>query len=256
MPDTCVLDQLRQASPLVSVGILTADLMSLGSELRLMESAGVKLLHIDVMDGCFCPMMTVGPPFIKAMKTPLLKDVHLMVQDPLEKIGGFIAAGSDLITVHVESCRNAHRVLQVLGGMTNVNDAGRGILRGIALSPGTPVETIVPLMDEIEAVFLLAVNPGWKGQKFIPSIKAKLAQVMRMVHGVRKDILVGVDGGITRDNVKDVARTGADIIVTGSAVFDGKAPLENARFMINAVNEATKASEGCDAADVSRERRP
>ena len=235
-----LLSQLRKASPLISVGILTADLMSLGSELKLMEDAGVKLLHVDVMDGCFCPTMTVGPGFIKAVKTSLLKDIHLMIEEPLDKLESYIAAGADMITVHVESCRHIHRVLQKLGETTNANDSERGILRGIALNPGTPLEVIPPLFDEVDMVFLLAVNPGWKGQKFIPSTESRLKRLRQMIHDAGKDILVGIDGGITRDNIAGVARMGADIIVTGSAVFDGKAPRENAKFMMGAVMEALR----------------
>ena len=238
MPGKPLLEQIREASPLISVGILTADLMSLGSELKIMDTAGVKLLHVDVMDGCFCPMMTVGPGFIKAVKTPLLKDIHLMIEDPLDKLESYVAAGADMITVHVESCRHIHRVLQKLGKMANMNDSGRGILRGIALNPGTPLEVITPLIDEVEMVFLLAVNPGWSGQKFIPSTEGRLSRLSTMLSDAKKDILIGVDGGITRDNIADVARMDADIIVTGSAVFDGKTPLENAKFMISTVNDA------------------
>ena len=237
-----LLGQLREASPLISVGILTADLMSLGSELKLMENAGVKLLHVDVMDGCFCPMMTVGPGLIKAMKTPLLKDIHLLIEDPLNKLESYVAAGADMITVHVESCRHIHRVLQKLGEMTNANDSNRGILRGIALNPGTPLEVITPLIDELEMVFLLAVNPGWSGQKFIPAAQDRLKRLRQMIDDAKKDVLVGVDGGITRNNIVNVARMDVDIIVTGSAVFDGKTPLKNAKFMINAVKDAEKIS--------------
>lgn len=242
MPGKYLLGQLGESSPLISVGILTADLMSLGSELRLMEKAGIKLLHVDVMDGCFCPMMTVGPGFIKAIKTPLLKDIHLLINEPLEKLGGYVAAGADMITVHVESCLHIHRVLQTLGDMTNINDPARGILRGIALNPGTPLEVLKPLMDEVEMIFLLAVNPGWSGQKFISSTEVRLRQLINMIREADKDILIGVDGGITRDNIGDAARMGADIIVTGSAVFDGRTPLENARFMVNALKNAAKTS--------------
>jgi ribulose-phosphate 3-epimerase len=236
MPDRPLLEQIRKAAPLISVGILTADLMSLGSELNLMEAAGVKLLHVDVMDGCFCPMMTVGPSFIKALKTPLLKDVHLMIEEPLDKLESYVAAGADMITIHVESCRHVHRVLQKLGEFTNANDPNRGILRGIALNPGTPLEALTPFIDEVEMVFLLAVNPGWGGQKFIPSTESRLSQVRKILSDAKKDILIGVDGGITRNNIADIARMEVDIIVTGSAVFDGKTPLENAKFMINTVN--------------------
>ncbi len=216
--------------------------MSLGSELKLMEDAGVKLLHVDVMDGCFCPTMTVGPVFVRAVKTSLLKDVHLLIDEPLNKLESYIAAGADMITVQVESCRHIHRVLQALGEMTNANDSNRGILRGIALNPGTPLDVIAPLMDELEMVFLLAVNPGWSGQKFIPSTRLRLSQLKEMIRAAGKNILVGVDGGVTRNNIAEVARMDVDIIVTGSAVFDGKAPLENARFMLSAVSNAVRPS--------------
>jgi len=238
MSGKAIFDEIKQACPLVSVGVLTADLMNLGAELKLMETAGVKLLHVDVMDGCFCPMMTVGPCFIKAIKTPLYKDVHLMIEEPLSKIESYVSAGADMVTVHVESSRYVHRVLQVLGTMTNANDPDRGILRGIALNPGTPLEIIAPLIDEVEMIFLLAVNPGWGGQRFIPSTSDRIVQVRQMLRKSKKDVLIGVDGGIKRDNIADVARMGADIIVTGSAVFDGKSPLENAQFMINAAMNA------------------
>ncbi len=240
MRSKALLDELHETSPHISVGILTADLMSLGSELKLMENAGVKLLHVDVMDGCFCPMMTVGPVLIKAIKTSLLKDIHLIIDDPLNKLESYVAAGADMITVHVESCRHIHRVLQKLGELTNANDPNRGILRGIALNPGTPLEVITPLIGELEMVFLLAVNPGWSGQKFIPSTRSRLGQLKQMISNAKKNILVGIDGGITRDNIADIARMGADIIVTGSAVFDGKAPEENAKFMLENMARAVK----------------
>jgi ribulose-phosphate 3-epimerase len=230
-----VLTRLREMVPTVSVGMLIADLLSLRSELGLLEQSGVQLLHLDVMDGCFVPPMTFGPPLIKAMKTQLLKDVHLMVQDPLQKAADYVAAGADLLTVHVESSSHIHRVLQVLGKTANVNDPQAGIVRGIALNPGTPVETIEPLLEEVDIVFLLAINPGWGGQKFLSSTPRRIGQVRDMAARLKRSVLIGVDGGVTRDNIGQVARMGADIIVTGSAVFDGKDPAGNARFMLNAV---------------------
>jgi ribulose-phosphate 3-epimerase len=234
-----LFDELRRASPLISVGILTADLMSMGSELKLLESAGVKLLHVDVMDGCFCPMMTVGPVLIKSMKTSLLKDVHLLIDEPLNKLESYVAAGADMVTVHAESCRHIHRVFQRLRQMGNVNDPQRGILRGVALNPGTPLEVLTPLMEELEMIFLLAVNPGWGGQKFIDSTRSRLGQVKQMILDSDRDILLGVDGGVTRDNIGNVAGMGVDIIVTGSAVFDGKtSAAKNAKFMLDKTAEA------------------
>lgn len=236
MPDQPTTAQLlRAASPTLSVGILTANLLSLGSELAVLERAAVKLAHIDVMDGCFCPMMTVGPPFIKALKTPLLKDAHLMINEPLEKVADYVAAGADIITVHPEACSHPHRVLQYMRSLTNANDAARGIVRGAALNPGTALEVLEPLMDDLEMILLLAVNPGWGGQKFIPSTMGRIAKTQKLIADSGRDIVLGVDGGITRANVAEIVKTGVDLIVTGSAVFDGKAAEENARFMLEAL---------------------
>lgn len=227
-----LVDRLRAAAPQISVGVLTADWLTLGSQLQLLESAGVDLLHFDVMDGVFCPMLTMGAPVVAGLKTSLLKDVHLMIEDPLSKLESFVAAGADIVTVHVESTRHIHRVLQALGKMTNVNDPNRGIVRGIAVNPGTPLEAIEPLIGEFEMVLVLAVNPGWGGQKFIAST---CERVKRLRERLGDTALICVDGGVTRDNIENIGRMGADIIVTGSAVFDGKAPLQNARHMMDAL---------------------
>lgn len=221
--------------------MLTANLLALGSELALLERAGVKLVHIDVMDGCFCPMMTVGPPFIKALKTPLLKDAHLMIDEPLEKLADYVAAGADIITIHPEACSHPHRVLQHMRSLTNANDAARGIVRGAALNPGTPLEVLEPLLDELDFVLLLAVNPGWGGQKLIPATFKRIVRAKRIIADSGREILLGVDGGITKANIAEVARTGVDLIVTGSAVFDRKTPEENARFMLEAVKTGVRS---------------
>ena len=235
--------QLRSQAPLITVGVLTADMMSLRSELDSIEAAGVKLLHFDVMDGRFCPPLTFGPAFVKAIRTDMLKDVHLMVEKPLDKIEAFVAAGADIVTINVESTRHSHRALQLLGQMENANDPTRGIVRGVVLNPGTSLETIRPLMDDLDIVFLLAVNPGWGGQKFIPATEAKLSRLIDMVAQSGRDILVGIDGGINKGNIAEVAKMGAEVIVTGSAVFDGKAPAEsakNAKFMMDAIHSSAK----------------
>lgn len=232
MPRSALVDQLRASAPQLSVGVLTADWMSLGSQVRQLEEAGIGLLHFDVMDGCFCPMLTMGAPVVAGLKTPLLKDTHLMIDEPLTKVGGFVAAGADIITIHAESTKHPHRVLQALAKMTNANYPERGLIRGVALNPGTPLESIDPLLDELELVVLLAVNPGWGGQKFIESTRERLK---RLRQKVGDEVLISVDGGITRDNVSEIARMGAHIIVTGSAVFDSRSPLDNARYMIEAI---------------------
>jgi ribulose-phosphate 3-epimerase len=236
-----VFELLRDSSPVISVGILTADLLSLGSELALLERAGVKVAHVDVMDGCFCPMMTVGPPLIKALRTSLLKDVHLMIDEPLTKVSDYVAAGADIITIHGEGCSHIHRVLQQMGMMKNANDPLRGFVREVALNHGTPLEVLEPLLDELELILILAVNPGWSGQKLIPSAKARVERAKRMIARSSREILLGIDGGITRDNIAEVAAMGVDLIVTGSAVFDGKAPEANAKFMLEAVKKGARS---------------
>ena len=226
----------------LTIGVNTADLANLAGEVRILEDAGAEIVHIDVMDGVFCPMTTVGPPFIKAIRTPLLKDAHLMIVEPLEKVADYVAAGADIITIQVESTRHPHRVLQVLGKAENANDPTRGIIRGVALNPGTPVVAIEPLLDELEYVLILAVNPGWGGQKFIESTERRLAEAKALVKRSGRPIMIGADGGITRDNIARVAAMGPNLIVTGSAVFDGKAPAENARYMLDQVRAITTRS--------------
>jgi ribulose-phosphate 3-epimerase len=230
------LARVRSLCPTVSVGILTADLMSLGSELEMLERVAVGIIHIDVMDGCFCPQLTVGPWYVKALRTPLLKDVHLMLREPLYKLADFAAAGADIITVHVEAAVHIHRVLQRLATLEHTAGDGRGIVRGLALNPGTPLEWLAaPLLEQVDIISLLAVDPGWSGQKFAPTTFGRLARVKELIRESGRDILVCVDGGITRDNIAEVAAAGADLIAAGSAVFDGKEQEANARLVVEAV---------------------
>ena len=240
-PAVPLAQRVRTVSPALSVGILTADLTALGAALRVLEQAGAPFVHFDVMDGRFCPMHTFGPPIVKACRTSLIKDVHLLIEEPLDKLESFVAAGADMITLHLEACRHPHRALQALRTMTNANDSARGILRGVALNPGTPVESVQPLLDETDMVFLLAVNPGWGGQKFIDATGRRMERLRELICQSQRDILMGLDGGITKDNVGDAVRMGADIIVTGSAVFDGKDAAANYRQMAQTVREARKA---------------
>jgi ribulose-phosphate 3-epimerase len=228
------LERLLSLRPAVSVGLLTADLLSLGSELSVLDRAGIGVVHVDVMDGVFTPVMTVGPPFVKALRTPLMKDVHLMIRDPLATLADYVAAGADMITVHQESCTHIHRVLQALGTMTHAADPSLGIVRGVALNPGTPLEAIEPLLPEMDMLLLLAVNPGWGGQKFIPATFDRMARAKSMIAASGRPIVLGVDGGVTRQNVAAIVAAGAELVVTGSAVFDGKAAAANAAFMLQA----------------------
>jgi ribulose-phosphate 3-epimerase len=228
------LERLLSLRPAVSVGLLTADLLSLGSELSVLERAGIGVAHVDVMDGVFTPVMTVGPPFVRALRTPLLKDVHLMIRDPLATLADYVAAGADMITVHQESSTHIHRVLQVLGTMTHAADPARGIVRGVALNPGTPLEAVEPLLPEMDMLLLLAVNPGWGGQAFIAATFDRMARAKAMIAASGRPVVLGVDGGVTRQNVAAIVAAGAELVVTGSAVFDGKAAAANAAFMLQA----------------------
>ena len=238
MDTPALVEQLRATGPHLSIGILTADLAAMGSELAVLERAGARIVHTDVMDGVFCPQLTLGAPVMRAQRTTLLKDAHLMVMAPEDKVEAFVAAGADIIAIHPEGTRHPHRALQALAKAVNANDPERGIIRGISINPGTPVEAIAPLLDEVEFVQILAVNPGWGGQAFIASTEERLAHARELIAATGRPILLGVDGGVTRANIGHIAGLGVDMIVTGSAVFDGKAAAENAAFMLDAVRVA------------------
>jgi ribulose-phosphate 3-epimerase len=232
------LERLLRGGPRLSVGMLTADLLDLGREMGVLEEAGVELVHVDVMDGVFCPQLTVGTPVVRALRTALLKDVHLMIDDPLTKVDAFVEAGADMITFHLEGARQPHRVLQALAAATNANDPGRGVVRGVGLNPSTPVEAVEPLLDDLEYVLVLAINPGWGGQSLLPGTQRRLEAVRHLIEASGRSILVGVDGGVTRANIRQVAGWGADLIVSGSAIFDGGDVAANAAAMLAATQAA------------------
>jgi ribulose-phosphate 3-epimerase len=216
-----LVNDVRGMGPALSVGLISANLMALGADVERLESAGARLAHFDVMDGSYVPMLTVGPPFIKAVKTAMMKDVHLMVREPLAALGDYVAAGADIITIHADACVHPHRVLQVLGATAHRDRADRTVARGVALNPGAPVGVLDPFLDEIEMVMLVAINPGWGGQAFIPATLGRIEAVRQRILSSGREILIAVDGGITRRNVGQLAGRGVDIVVTGSAVFDG-----------------------------------
>jgi ribulose-phosphate 3-epimerase len=215
-------------APTLSVGIVSADLLHLGDECATLERAGIDVLHVDVMDGVFCPGISVGLPFVKALPGSFVKDVHLMVTEPLRSIERYVEAGAGIVTFHVEATAHAYRGLQML--------AGSGVLRGIALNPGTLLETVDPLLDELELVLLLAVNPGWGGQSFIESTRRRIQEIRTRLEG--REIVLAVDGGITRENVAGVAAAGVDVVVTGSAVFAGGDTAGNAAAIQHALANA------------------
>jgi ribulose-phosphate 3-epimerase len=211
---------------ILSVGLAAADPLRLGEEIELLADAGVRFLHVDVMDGRFCPQLMGGPDLVAALPEGFTVDVHLMVEDPLAHVDAFVAAGAGLLTFHLEATHHPHRVLQSL--------AGSGVTRGVALNPGTPVAALEPLLDDVDLVLLLAVNPGWSGQSFIPATAGRLAAARELIGD--RTITLALDGGVTRENVDYVASLGADVIVAGSAVFAGGDTARGARAMMAAAS--------------------
>jgi len=226
---------LRECSPTLSVGITSADFLNIGKEVELLESTDIKLMHFDIMDGCFVERLTVGPIFVKAVKTKLLKDVHLMIQNPEEKIREYVDAGADIITVHVESSRDIRLILKELGKTENKNDPERGLIRGVAVNPDTPVDHLKGLLDDIEMIVILAVNIQKQGFPFFTSYTDKFMEVKNLISNCGKEILLCLDGGIKMNNISEFAKVGADILVSGSAIFDGKNPIGNIQFMLKEI---------------------
>jgi ribulose-phosphate 3-epimerase len=192
-------------------------------------------MNFDVMDGCFVERLTVGPVFVKSVKTKLLKDVHLMIRNPEEKILQYIDAGADMITVHIESSGDPRSILRELGRVENKNAPERGLIRGIAINPDTPVDHLKPLLDNVEMIVVLAVNIQMKGFPFFDSYADKFMEVKELISGEDKEILLCLDGGIKMNNISDFAKVGADILVSGSAIFDGKDPRGNIQFMLKEI---------------------
>jgi ribulose-phosphate 3-epimerase len=226
-------DAPRAGGPLLSVGVVSADLLHLADDLDRLTAGGITRLHVDVMDGVFCPQLTVGPRFVAALPDRFELDVHLMIDEPLQKVDAYLDAGADLVTFHLEATRHPYRVLQHLGR--------RGVKRGVALNPGTPISALEPVLDELELVLILAVNPGWSGEKFITATGARVAAARELIAG--REVAVGVDGGVTRENARYVASLGADVVVAGSAVFADGDVIDNVQFMLTELHGmAVKAS--------------
>lgn len=233
-----VLEHLLDGGPHLSVGVLTADLLHLGDELEALPPAGIEFVHIDVADGAFCPLFTVGAGFVKSLPSTLYKDAHLLVNDPLSKVADIVAAGSDIVTFHLEGAAQPHRVLQALGAMVNANDPERGIVRGVAVNPSTPVSAIEPLLEITDLVLLLAINPGWSGQRYLASTDARVEQARALIHASGLTIALGIDGGITRENIAHAASLDVELIVSGSAIYDGRDARSNAIAMQQLARDA------------------
>ena len=197
----------------IAPSILSADFSRLGEEIRAVEKAGADLIHIDVMDGHFVPNLTIGPAVVASLRkvTALPFDVHLMIEKPEFYIDAFIAAGSDIVTVHVEASTHLHRTV------SQIKEKGRKA--GVSLNPATPLSAVEQILPDIDLLLVMTVNPGFGGQKFISGMTAKIGKARDLIRGGKRPVLLEVDGGITVENIRGAAEAGADIAVAGASVF-------------------------------------
>lgn len=213
----------------LSPSILSADFSRLGEQIKKLDEAGAQYVHIDVMDGMFVPSISFGMPVIRAIRgcSDRIFDVHLMIEEPGRYIADFAEAGADLITVHAESCKHLDRTIESI--------KERGLLAGVALNPATPVSAISCLLEKVDMVLIMTVNPGFGGQKLIPYTVDKVRELKQLLDekGLKTDI--EVDGGINLSNVREVMEAGANIIVAGSAVFSGNVT-ENTENFLKIIN--------------------
>lgn len=198
----------------LSPSILAADFANLERDVRKVEKAGATFIHVDVMDGHFVPNITLGAPIAKALRKHIegVMDVHLMISNPDAFLEDFKDAGADIVTVHLEACTHIHRTIQKIKEL--------GMKAGVSLNPGTPVSLIEDIIEDVDMVLIMSVNPGFGGQKFIPYSLTKIKQVSEMAKARNKEILIQVDGGVDLTNVGEVIEAGANVIVAGSAVFN------------------------------------
>ena len=214
--------------------ILSADFTRLDDHMRAVEEAGVTMLHLDVMDGHFVPNITIGPPIVKSIRaaTRLKLDTHLMVENADRFVDAFADAGADMISVHIEACPHLHRTVTAI--------KEKGCEAGVVLNPATPLDTLEDILSEADYVLLMSVNPGWGGQKFIPQVKDKIADLAGRIRSRGLDVRIEVDGGVTKDNIASLAAAGADLIVAGSAVFREGDPREAASALLTALEPVGK----------------
>lgn len=198
---------------IIAPSILSADFTRLGEELKAIEKAGADWIHIDVMDGHFVPNITYGPIMVEACKraSNLMLDVHLMIEKPDLIIPDFAKAGADYISVHAEACTHLHRSLQLIKSL--------GVKSGVALNPATPLSSIEYVLDQLDFILIMSVNPGFGGQKFIDSSIDKIRLLSNLLKERNLKTLIQVDGGINKDTIKAVSKAGASSFVAGSAIF-------------------------------------
>lgn len=199
---------------IIAPSILSADFTILGQEIKDVENGGADWIHIDVMDGHFVPTITYGPIIVEACKktTDLPLDVHLMIEKPDLIIPAFIKAGADLISVHAEACTHLHRTIQMI--------KNENVKAGVALNPATPVESVEWIMEEIDFILVMSVNPGFGGQKFIKSSIRKIEQLASMKKQKNPDLIIQVDGGVNDSTIYDIYNAGATSFVAGSYIFN------------------------------------
>lgn len=205
----------------VAPSILAADFANLQSEIELVDQAGADWIHIDVMDGHFVPNITMGALVVDAIRphTKLPLDVHLMIEQPDQYIESFAKAGADIITVHVEACRHLHRTLHYIKSF--------GIQCGVVLNPHTPISTIEYVLEDVDVVLFMTVNPGFGGQSFIPAVLQKVKALADIKEQRGLSFEIEIDGGVNKDTVKDCVAAGATVVVAGSAIY-GAADKEHA----------------------------
>lgn len=197
----------------VAASILASDFTKLGQEIKAVEKAGADWIHVDVMDGHFVPNITVGPLIIEATNrvTDLPIDVHLMIEKPEQYISEFVEAGADILTVHIENCPHLNRTIQYIKSF--------GVKAGVVVNPATSLSLLEEVLGDIDLVLLMSVNPGFGGQKFIPSVLDKIEYLREILEKSSSDVEVEVDGGIKVDNAAEIVKAGTDILVVGSGIF-------------------------------------